>query len=91
MTDRYTIQLITPNGNLLGSLKVNPIQIGRILGAIDTEYVKNISYYANQEENTIDGLSEQQKRNQRYMQRTSEKIREMSKQIDWALNNGEVL
>ena len=91
MNDRYTIQVVTPNGNLLGSMKVSPLMIGRILGSIDEEYSKNISYYTNQKENTIDGLSDQQKRSQRYMQRTSEIIREMSKQIDWALHNGEVL
>ena len=52
MNDRYTIQVVTPNGNLLGSMKVSPLMIGRILGSIDEEYSKNISYYTNQKENT---------------------------------------
>ena len=91
MDKRYTIQVITPNGNLLGSIKIHPLLMGRMLGGIETEYSKQLNYLANTEFNTLEGLSDKQRRTRISYERTRAKVKEMSKQIDWALHNAEVL
>ena len=91
MDERYTIQVITPNGNLLSSIKIHPLLMGRMLGGIETEYSKQLNYLANTEFNTLEGLSDKQRRTRISYERTRAKVKEMSKQIDWALHNAEVL
>ena len=90
MKDRYTIQIITPKGNMLGSFKFPSFTTNRVLTAIRNIFTERIVGYEIQIE---DGYSVSEKETTMHSanKRNQAKVDQLTKQINWAIENNEVL
>ena len=90
MKDRYTIQIITPTGNLLGSFKFPSNTTNRVLTAIREIFTERIVGY---EMRIDDGLTitDLETKMHTANKRNQAKVDQLTKQITWATDNGEIL
>ena len=90
MNDRYTIQLITPNGNLLGSFKFPSNTTNRVLTAIREIFTERIVGYEMRIDDELT-ITDLETKMHKANKRNQAKVDEFRKQIIWASNNGEIL
>ena len=90
MKDRYTIQIITPTGNMLGSFKFPSNTTNRVLTAIREIFTERIVGY---EMRIDDGLTitELETKMHTANKRNQAKADAFRQQIIWASQNGEVI
>ena len=90
MKDRYTIQIITPTGKMLGSFKFPSNTTNRVLTAIREIFTERIVGY---EMRIDDGLTitELETKMHTANKRNQAKVDQLTKQITWAADNGEIL
>ena len=90
MKDRYTIQIITPTGNMLGSFKFPSNTTNRVLTAIREIFTERIVGY---EMRIDDGLTitELETKMHNANKRNQAKADAYRQQIIWAANSGEIL
>ena len=90
MKDRYTIQIITPTGNMLGSFKFPSNTTNKVLTAIREIFTERIVGYEIQIE---DGYSVSAKETTMHSanKRNQAKVDQLTKLINWAVENNEVL
>ena len=90
MKDRYTIQIITPTGNMLGSFKFPSNTTNRVLTAIRNIFTERIVGYEIQIEDGY-SVSELETKMHTANKRNQAKVDQLTKQITWATDNGEIL
>ena len=90
MKDRYTIQIITPTGNMLGSFKFPSNTTNRVLTAIRNIFTERIVGYEIQIEDGY-SVSELETKMHTANKRNQAKADAFRQQIIWASNTGEVL
>ena len=90
MKDRFTVQIITPSGNMLGSFKFPSFLTNQVLNHIRNIFTERIFAY---EMKVDDGLSvsEQETTMHTANKRNQAKVDQLKKQINWADENNEVL
>ena len=90
MKDRYTIQIITPTGNMLGSFKFTQISLCNILSSIRNLYTERIWRYELKVDDGND-VSEMETTMHTANKRNQSKVDQLKKQIQWAADNGEMI
>ena len=90
MKDRYTIQIITPTGNMLGSFKFPSNTTNRVLAAIREIFTERIVGYEMRIDDDLT-ITELETKMHTANKRNQAKVDAVRQQIIWASHNGEVL
>ena len=79
MNKRYTIQIITPEGNLLGSIKSSQYMTEKILSSMDDVYKSDIITLHTH----TSGDDERENNILNALKRTREKVQQMLHDLNW--------